>query len=151
MDIFTKLFGNTTKGITKKQTDMFVQSVLRGPVLCRIRIIDIGELLNALKLHFTTHGMSMAQVLDHIDQNLVGTCPACHANSAGKGLATLNAYQRVGSQRTKIVFAGDSGGGERLLAGKCRNKNCSCDVILISWRPKGIKDSTEMPFLQFYM
>lgn len=144
------LFGKTAKRITKEQTDMFVQGVLHGPVLCRIRITDVGDLLNALKLYFTTQGMSMGQVLDHIDQNLVGICPACHTNSAGKGLATLNTYQRMRSQRTKIVLVGDSAGGERLLAGKCRNKNCSCDAILISWRPKGIKDSTEMPFLQFY-
>jgi len=151
MGVFKKLFGKgaaNSSELKREQIDEFIRNALREPVLCRLRVENVGQLLSALQLHFVIHGMSTADALEHIDQNLVGVCPACRTHSAGKGLVLITAYQGMTSMG--ISFGGASGGAERLLAGKCRNRNCSCNAMLISWRPKGTPDTLHKPYLDFY-
>jgi hypothetical protein len=144
---------NKSKGITKEQIALFIEKALRGPVLCQLRIADVGDFLSELEWHFMTQGqgMSTGQALEHIDQNLVGVCPKCRTHTAGKGLAWLSVSQSDWSQGIRVFFTGDSGGAERLVVGKCRNQNCSCTLMLISWWPKGAPDSSDKPFLRFDM
>jgi CcmD family protein len=115
----------------------FASQAARGPADCRIAIKDWLDLHDELARRLIDKGASNTEIVDLLNDRLIGVCPRCHTWTAGQGLSMLST-----TRLTKAtIFTGNTGGMERLVDGLCRNYDCPCTEILIFWKPDEDRDA----------
>jgi ankyrin repeat protein len=107
----------------------FAEKVSRGPATCEVAIAEWPSLYEALSAQLMGSGIAARQVVELVDERLIGVCPVCRVLSPGKGLQMINLM------RQSSVFVGAPADAYRLLGGHCRTESCSSRSILIFWKP----------------
>lgn len=159
MGVFSKLFrsihtaGKVKAAVDKMnnelQVEEFLQNALNGPVCCRVKILCMGSFVSTLELQLMQQGVSAGEALEILNKKLVGVCPDCRLQSAGKGLAVLESYRAMQEQGVNVDFGQGSEEVKRILRGNCRNKKCSSKSILLYWRPEATFDPAKEKLLDF--
>ncbi|RLC64018.1 MAG: hypothetical protein DRI01_04195 [Chloroflexi bacterium] len=117
----------------KYKIDEFVRSAFEGPAYCYIKVSQIGKLYDALAKQLVKRGMETSEVVELLDDNILGLCPKCGAMFAGEGIALVAMIQDGSfSFREKIVYSATSQKAKSLVEGHC--PNCSSENIIICWR-----------------
>lgn len=127
-----------TRGVSA-HIDKFVRDALKGPAKCRISIAEIPELDSELIEALKSKATPPSDVVTLVNSLLLGVCPDCATWTGGQGLSLIGT---LGEAKASIVImTGATGGGERLINGRCRNYSCSCTDILVFWRPDDDPDA----------
>jgi len=131
------------------QIEEFLKNALSSPVCCRVKILRMGSFVSALELQLMQQGASAGEALEILNKKLVGVCPDCRLQSAGKGLAVLENYRAMQEQGANVDFRQGSEEVKRIFKGNCRDKKCSSKSIFLYWRPETTFDPAKEKFLDF--
>lgn len=108
----------------------FAENALNGSVRWRISIRQISSVVTALNKKLQEAGVPSNTLYDLCNNSLLSVCPICNECCAGKALLMMNTMRGANS-----LFTGNSGGFERMLAGRCLNYSCNSTEHELFWCP----------------
>jgi Ankyrin repeats (3 copies) len=101
---------------------------------CVVPISEIADLIRSLDTALMSKGMSMDTMQDLCFFSLIGLCPQCGNPCGPDALQSFVLFKALGGANN-VMFTGQSGGGDRLIRGQCRNTSCSSRDMQIFWCP----------------
>lgn len=98
-----------------------------------VPISEIADLIRSLATALTSKGMSKDTMQDLWFFSLIGLCPKCGTPCGPDALKMFVVFKAM--RGGNVMFTGQSGGGDRLFRGQCRNTACSSRDMQIFWCP----------------